>query len=273
MSKPDNTTNKTANLNIPALTKEISDQLTKLGTISDNNHTQLEELSNIIKNLSKHLTSLATAISNINDANKEFVTANNEGLSTTKEEFSTLQKNISSDVSQLQAMALKLEEKVILLTNLHVDLSLLLRNEQNRFNITQEAFSQLSDNTSKTFSTLDKLSKDFPPSVEQLKKSVEEKLISQAGNLTNISKELKAAKEQADVDKKVFRLDSRIELIILGILFVFILYCDIRYTRDLRQVSDSIDEIKEQIQSLKATPTPSPTPEPISNKTDKKRSK
>lgn len=258
-----------SNLNLPALTKEISSQLTELGKISNNNHTQLEELESICKNLSKHLTSLATAITNTNNANEELSSISKD-LCSTKDNFSTLKTNISNDISKLQAVTLQVEEKIILLTNLHASLSLLLRNEQNRFNLTEEDFTQLKDTTTKTYATLDKLSRDFPSSVEQNKKAIEEKLDSYTANFTSISKLVKSSKEQAQLNKDIFRTDSRVQYVLLILFIAFAIYCDLYYSKHLSEVQDSLSTLKEQIESIKPTPTPTPSPT-ITPKAEKKR--
>lgn len=277
MSKSDNDVNSISakvssngsNLNIPALSKEISGQLTELGKISKNNHTQLEDLGLVCKNLSKHLTSLATAITNTNNANEELSSISKEFCSN-KESFSTLKTDISNDISKLQAITLQLEGKFILLTNLHTSLSLLLRNEQNRFNLTEQEFIQLKDSATKTWATLDKLSRDFPSSIEQNKISIEEKLNSYTANFTNISKLIKSSGEQAQLNKEIFRSDSWVQLVLLILLTAFTICFNIYYSNRLIEVQDSLGALKEQVESIKPTPVPSANPTVIP-KTEKKR--
>lgn len=286
MSKTEQNSNKpnsnSAGLNLPALTKQFSDQVAGLEKFSNNSHRQFQDLVATSDLLSTNLTKLTTIVSNCSKA-LELLSSNNE-------QISSLDAKVSSQLQLLNSCSKDLEEKLSGLTKINTQLASILKSEKERTGLTTQFVEKLTGILVSHRTHLEEiksLTEKLPTSIAQLfdeKLSTLEQNRSQAledytKSVTSINEQLKsltAIDEQLkllptrDETSKSSRLGSIIFLgamMLLLLLSGFNLYLSYSLSS---QFQGSVDSLKRDIQAIKNSPAPSPSPS-ITPKADKKK--
>lgn len=264
MDNPDqNSKNKSAsshpNLNLPALTKEFSDQLSKLDLFSNNSHKQFQELLSISDNLSKSLSKLTNIVSNSSKAL--------ETISSTKDHFSSIKDKISADVEPLQSVASNFRKQLNDLIAVNNNITSISKSNKLNANIPKQDFDKLLtllDSINSCVNNIKTSLENFSLSQGELLDTKLSPLKQSLTQLTNSSIELsnKIQGTNALVTLNQNSTSSYGERSFLLLVTVILLSLVSQYysCEKLEQVNQSLDSIDKKLNSIQISPTPTITP-------------
>ena len=297
MNKPDHNSNKpnsnSVGLNLPALTKQLSDQLTDLDKFSLNSHKQFQDLLIISKNIFDSLTKLNSIIQKSNLA-LDTLSSPENGLSSIKDNLSTFDATLSTQLQKLETFSSNLEKLPDLETfssnlDLHLstlskindELAFILKDEKKRIGLTKNVLDKLAtilgsqrDLLEEIKSLVQSISKSNPKvneKIDSFDKKLSQSVDGYNENLAIITNNLKLL-PNSEKNSKDARLGVLILLaatILLSILSSISIYFNYSISKQLDESRKSIDQ---RFLELKSIPTPDSTPSPSpSPKSEKKR--
>lgn len=258
-------------LNLPAISKSLSESLKQLDTLSHNSHKQFQDSISIGDTLSKNLSRLNNMIFNLNKTLESFASS--------KEDFSLLKDSISSEMSLFQLVVGDVKEQVIFLSNINTDLEKFLKSESQTSDVVkkwllnfQKSLGDILANHYKLLEQIKSLLETLPDKQSQLLSSQIDPINS---NLKTLELLLNQNIAKSNDSFSSFTKNSTFFLrfllltsLVLFLLCSYSIYLNFSLSKQLSNSIDSINSINQQLESLKPSPTPSPSPTsiPKSNK-------